>query len=45
VEPVLSEAIRHDGPALVHCLISPEEDCVPMLMAGQPMDKMWPYFE
>ncbi len=45
VEPVLSDALQHNGPALVHCLIGPEENCVPMLMAGQPMDKMWPYFE
>jgi len=45
VERVLQEALRQEGPALVHCRIRPEEDVEPMLMAGQTLDKMWPYHE
>jgi acetolactate synthase I/II/III large subunit len=40
---VLEQALATPGPALVHCLIDPEEDVVPMLLAGQTMDGMWPY--
>jgi len=43
VEPALSAALALPGPALVHCIIDPVEDVMPMLMAGQTMDKMWPY--
>jgi len=28
---------------LVHCAVDPDEDVVPMLLAGQTMDRMWPY--
>ena len=41
------EAIRwlHDqqGPLLLHVHISPSLDIIPMLLAGDTMDKMWPY--
>jgi acetolactate synthase I/II/III large subunit len=43
IERVLAEALAAEGPALVHCLIDPQEDVVPMLLAGQPMSRMWPY--
>jgi len=43
VEPALQKAFIEPGPVLVHCLVDPLEDVVPMLMAGQTMDKMWPY--
>ncbi len=43
--PALQAAFAHEGPALVHCLVDETEDIVPMLMAGQTMDKMWPYFQ
>jgi acetolactate synthase-1/2/3 large subunit len=43
VEPVLRRAFREAGPALVHCRVDPDEDVVPMLLAGQTMDHMWPY--
>jgi len=45
VKSVLSQALTHDGPALVHCVVDEAEDIVPMLMAGQTLDKMWPYDE
>ena len=38
-------AARHPGPVLVHCHVDPAEDVVPMLLAGQTMDRMWPYSE
>jgi acetolactate synthase-1/2/3 large subunit len=43
VEPALKKAFVEPGPVLIHCLVDPLEDVVPMLMAGQTMDKMWPY--
>jgi acetolactate synthase I/II/III large subunit len=43
IEDALVQALAAQGPALVHCLIDPEEDVVPMLLAGQTMDRMWPY--
>lgn len=43
LETVAAQALAADGPALVHCLVSPGEDVMPMLLAGQTMDKMWPY--
>lgn len=43
VEERLKEAIAFEGPALVHCIVDPDEDVVPMLLANQTMDRMWPY--
>jgi acetolactate synthase-1/2/3 large subunit len=43
IEDALSAMLAVPGPALVHCLIDPAEDVVPMLLAGQTMDRMWPY--
>jgi acetolactate synthase-1/2/3 large subunit len=43
VEPVLRKGLADAGATLIHCLVDPGEDVVPMLMAGQTMDKMWPY--
>jgi acetolactate synthase I/II/III large subunit len=45
VEPALAWALAEPGPALVHCHVDPAEDVVPMLLAGQTMDRMWPYAE
>ncbi len=42
-EKCLSEALAYNGPVLVHCIIDPSEDVVPMLLANQTMDRMWPY--
>jgi acetolactate synthase-1/2/3 large subunit len=44
-EPALAAMLAEPGPALVHCLIDPAEDVVPMLLAGQTLDRMWPYGE
>jgi len=43
VKSTLKQALTHNGPALVHCLVDEAEDIVPMLMAGNTLDKMWPY--
>lgn len=45
VDGVLSQALAEEGPVLVHCLIDKKADIVPMLLAGQRLDKMWPYDE
>lgn len=41
VESVCRQALEHDGPALVHCLIDPDADIDPMLLGGQPLSEMW----
>jgi acetolactate synthase I/II/III large subunit len=43
IEDTLARVLAEPGPALAHCLIDPAEDIVPMLLAGQTMDRMWPY--
>jgi acetolactate synthase I/II/III large subunit len=43
IEPALHRLLAEPGPALAHCLIDPAEDVVPMLLAGQTLDRMWPY--
>ena len=42
-EKGLNEALAYDGPVLMHCIVDPNEDVVPMLLANQTMDGMWPY--
>ena len=41
VEQVLTKALAHSGPALVHCVVDDREDISPMLLAGQTLDQMW----
>jgi acetolactate synthase I/II/III large subunit len=43
IDHVLAPMLAAPGPALVHCLIDPAEDVTPMLLAGQTMNRMWPY--
>lgn len=43
VDSIVAEAIAHEGPTLIHCLVDYSEDVSPMLLPGQPMNKMWPY--
>lgn len=43
VKSVVAKALADDGPVLVHCMVDPGEDVVPLLLPGQTMDKMWPY--
>jgi acetolactate synthase I/II/III large subunit len=43
VEDALAQMLATPGPALVHCLIDPAADVVPMLLAGQTMNHMWPH--
>ena len=43
IENTLAQLLAAPGPALVHCLIDPAADVVPMLLAGQTLDRMWPY--
>ena len=42
VESKLERIFSHNGPALLHCNVDPNEDVIPMLLGGQTMDKMWP---
>jgi acetolactate synthase-1/2/3 large subunit len=41
LEPTLERALAVRGPALVHCIVDPDEDVSPMLLAGQTIDAMW----
>jgi acetolactate synthase-1/2/3 large subunit len=41
--PKLRQALSDEGPAVIHCIVDEAEDVVPMLLAGQTMDRMWPY--
>jgi len=41
LDGALSRALAAPGPALVHCVIDPDEDVSPMLLAGQTLDSMW----
>lgn len=41
IDEVIEKALNINGPALVHCIIDPNEDIDPMLLAGQALDKMW----
>ncbi|MEI7815974.1 MAG: thiamine pyrophosphate-binding protein, partial [Desulfuromonadales bacterium] len=43
IDDVVRAALAYEGPVLVHCVIASEENVVPMLLAGQTLDKMWPY--
>jgi acetolactate synthase-1/2/3 large subunit len=43
IEDVVRTALAYEGPTLVHCVVASEENVVPMLLAGQTLDKMWPY--
>src|ERR1700755_2244508 len=36
----LSSALRHKGPALIHCHVDPQEDLLPMLLGGHTLDDM-----
>jgi acetolactate synthase-1/2/3 large subunit len=43
VRPAVEQALTHPGPFLLDCIVDEAEDVVPMLLAGQKMDAMWPY--
>lgn len=43
VDQTIKHLLAESGPALLHCVVDEKEDVVPMLLAGQTMDKMWPY--
>jgi acetolactate synthase-1/2/3 large subunit len=36
---VLAEVLAGDGPALVNCLVEPEENVFPMVLAGKGLDE------
>jgi acetolactate synthase-1/2/3 large subunit len=42
---ILADALKSPGPVLVHCEVDQQEDVVPMLLSGQTMDRMWPYYK
>ncbi len=41
LETICRQALDHQGPALVHCLIDPAADIDPMLLGGQSLAEMW----
>jgi len=41
LEQALESALATPGPALVHCIVDPDEDVSPMLLTGQTIDAMW----
>ncbi|MBI5827508.1 MAG: thiamine pyrophosphate-binding protein [Deltaproteobacteria bacterium] len=43
LEATAKAALDHKGPALVNCIVDYKEDISPMLLAGQTIDRMWPY--
>ena len=43
VRPAAEQGLAHEGPYLIDCIVDEDEDVVPMLLAGQKMDGMWPY--
>jgi len=42
-ESALRTLLETDGPGLLHCIVDPDTDVVPMMLTGQTMDRMWPY--
>ena len=36
---VLEQALRHDGPVIVDCIIEKDENVYPMVLAGQPLSQ------
>lgn len=45
METTIQAFLQVSGPALLHCHIKKDEDVVPMLMANQSMNNMWPYLD
>ena len=41
-EQQVKNLLATPGPALLHCVIDEAEDVVPMLLANQRLDRMWP---
>ncbi len=41
LEAGLRRVLAVRGPALLHCLVDPNEDVSPMLLGGQTLDQMW----
>ena len=41
MEKKILTALNHKGPALIHCRVDNREDIIPILLADQPIDKMW----
>jgi acetolactate synthase-1/2/3 large subunit len=40
IDEVIRKALKYDGPVLVHCIVDQQADVLPMLLAGQTIDKM-----
>jgi acetolactate synthase-1/2/3 large subunit len=45
IKKILLKVFSDNLPAIVHCHIKNTEDIVPMLMAGQKLNEMWPHKE
>jgi len=40
VVPALKKALAHDGPAVLHCVVAPEDNVYPMVPAGHALDQV-----
>lgn len=45
VDRDLNIYLKKHGPAVIHIAINPQSDISPMLLGGQSLDKMWPYYD
>jgi len=45
LERDLLEFIESEGPVLMHLEVSPKHDVLPMLLGGQLMNQMWPWYD
>lgn len=43
IMPILKEVFEDFFPAVIHCHVDPSEDVLPMLLAGQKMNQMYPF--
>lgn len=43
ITSIMKEVFSNPSPAVVHCHVDPSEDVLPMLLAGQKMNEMYPF--
>lgn len=45
LKPILEKCFGTTGPAVVNCMVTEEEDVLPMLLGGQKLNQMYPFNE
>jgi len=45
MEEILEKALKDNEPVVVNCIVSEEEDVLPMLLGGQKLNQMYPFDE